>query len=284
MSDLYAVVGNPVAHSRSPLIHAEFARQTRQDLRYEALLAPLTGFTQTVEAFRGRGGKGCNVTLPFKLEAFRLATESSPRARTAEAVNTLKFDGTAIFGDNTDGVGLIRDIQENLGCPIEGKRVLLMGAGGAAQGVLAPLLEERPATLVIANRTPEKALNLAGHMRRLARFRSRLIDAGPYPELKGKEFDIVINATSGSLSGEAPPLPRGVFAPGALAYDMMYAVEPTPFLKFAQAGGAGRLADGIGMLVEQAAESFFLWRGVRPDTAPVIALLKINAQAGAPRP
>lgn len=277
MSDLYAVVGNPVAHSRSPMIHAAFARQTRQDLRYEALLAPLAGFAQTVEAFRSRGGQGCNVTLPFKLEAFRLATESSPRARTAQAVNTLKFDGTAIFGDNTDGVGLIRDIRENLGCPIEGKRVLLMGAGGAAQGVLAPLLEERPATLVIANRTPEKAENLAGHIRRLARFRPLFIGAGPYPELKGKQFDLVINATSGSLAGEAPPLPRGVFAPGALAYDMMYATEPTPFLKFAQAEGAGRLADGIGMLVEQAAESFLLWRGVRPDTAPVITLLKMNA-------
>lgn len=279
MTDLYAVIGNPVGHSRSPLIHAEFARQTRQDLRYEALLAPLAGFAQTVAAFRGRGGKGCNVTVPFKLEAFRLAAELSPRARVAEAVNTLKFCGTETFGDNTDGVGLIRDIQVNLGCPIEGKRVLLMGAGGAAQGVLAPLLEERPATLVIANRTPGKAMDLAGHMRRLERFRSRLIDAGPYPELKGKQFDIVINATSGSLGGEMPPLPRGVFGPGGLAYDMMYGAEPTPFLKFAQAEGAEQLADGIGMLVEQAAESFFLWRGARPDTAPVITLLKMGARA-----
>ena len=157
MSDLYAVVGNPVAHSRSPVIHAEFARQTRQDLRYEALLAPLDGFDQAVRAFRERGGKGLNITVPFKLEAFRLATQLSPRAQMAEAVNTLKFDGQTILGDNTDGVGLIRDIQQNLGCPIKGKRVLLMGAGGAAQGVLAPLLEEHPATLAIANRTPQKA-------------------------------------------------------------------------------------------------------------------------------
>lgn len=278
MSDLYAVVGNPIAHSRSPLIHAEFARQTRQDLRYEALLAPLDGFEPAVRAFRERGGKGLNVTVPFKLEACRLATQLSPRARLAEAVNTLKFDGQTILGDNTDGVGLIRDIQQNLGCAIQGKRVLLMGAGGAAQGVLAPLLEAHPATLVIANRTPQKAVALAGHMRRQERFRSRLIGAGPYPELKGKQFDIVINATSGSLSGEAPPLPRGVFAEGGLAYDMMYGAEPTPFLKVAHAEGAGRVADGIGMLVEQAAESFFLWRGVRPDTAPVITMLRMKAE------
>ncbi|MBI2313061.1 MAG: shikimate dehydrogenase [Betaproteobacteria bacterium] len=278
MTDLYAVVGNPVAHSRSPAIHAEFARATGQDLRYEALLAPFDGLARTLADFRGRGGKGCNVTVPFKLEAFRLAAQLSARAQVAEAVNTLKFDGDAVFGDNTDGVGLIRDIRQNLGWPIEGKRVLLMGAGGAAQGVLAPLLDEHPATLVIANRTPRKAEELAGHMRRIERFRSRLINAGPYPELKGKQFDIVINATSGSLSGELPPLPRGVFAAESLAYDMMYGQALTPFLGFAQAEGAGRLADGIGMLVEQAAESFFLWRGVRPDTAPVITLLKMQQE------
>ena len=270
MIDRYAVIGNPVAHSKSPLIHAEFARQTGQDMAYAALLAPLDGFAATVKRFQAEGGKGLNVTVPFKQEAWKLATRLTDRARLAEAVNTLKFepDG-AILGDNTDGAGLTRDIRENLGISIAGKRVLLMGAGGAARGVLLPLLRQKPERLIIANRTPEKAVELERHFSAYGP-----VEGGDYARLAGRQFDTVINATSSSLSGALPPLPPGVFAPGALAYDMMYGKGLTPFLQFAQANGAAHLADGLGMLVEQAAESFFLWRGVRPQTQPVITLLK----------
>ncbi|MDP2879908.1 MAG: shikimate dehydrogenase [Sulfuricella sp.] len=270
MTDRYAVVGNPIAHSKSPLIHAEFARQTGQDMAYTAILAPLDDFAGTVKQFRAEGGKGLNVTVPFKQEAWKLATRLTDRARLAEAVNTLKFepDGT-ILGDNTDGAGLTRDIRENRGIPFEGKRVLLMGAGGAARGVLLPLLLQKPERLVIANRTPEKAVELE---RRFAAYGP--VEGGDYARLAGSLFDIGINATSSSLSDALPPLPQGVFAPGALAYDMMYGKGLTPFLQFAQTHGAEHLADGLGMLVEQAAESFFLWRGVRPQTSSVIAKLK----------
>jgi len=270
MTDHYAVVGNPIAHSKSPLIHAEFARQTGQNMEYVALLAPLEDFAGTVKAFRAEGGKGLNVTVPFKQEAWKLATRLTDRARLAEAVNTLKFepDG-AIFGDNTDGAGLTRDIRENRGISFAGQRVLLMGAGGAARGVLLPLLLQKPERLVIANRTPEKAVELERHFAAYGP-----VEGGDYARLEGRQFDIVINATSSSLSDALPPLPLGVFAPGALAYDMMYGKGLTPFLAFAQANGAAHLADGLGMLVEQAAESFFLWRGVRPQTQSVISLLK----------
>ncbi len=269
MTDRYAVVGNPIGHSKSPRIHAEFARQTGQDLGYEALLAPLDGFAAAVDAFRTEGGKGMNITVPFKQEAWRYATTLTERARLAEAVNTLKFDGNVVLGDNTDGAGLVRDITVNKNFAVYGKRVLLMGAGGAARGVLLPLLEQKPASLVIANRTAEKAAQLATHFAPYG----KLAGSG-YAPLAGQAFDLVINATSASLSDALPPLPPGVFAPGSLAYDMMYGKGLTPFLEFAQAQGAALLADGLGMLVEQAAESFFLWRGVRPDTRPVIARLK----------
>jgi shikimate dehydrogenase len=271
MTDRYAVVGNPIAHSKSPLIHAEFARQAGQDMAYTAILAQLDGFAEAVRTFRAEGGKGLNVTVPFKQEAWKLATCLTDRARLAEAVNTLKFepDGTAL-GDNTDGAGLMRDIRENLGIAIEGKRVLLMGAGGAARGVLLPLLMQKPAELAIANRTPEKAVELE---RQFAAYGP--IEGGDYARLAGRQFDIVINATSSSLSDALPPLPHGVFASGSLAYDMMYGKGLTPFLQFAKASGAAHLADGLGMLVEQAAESFFLWRGVRPQTQAVINLLKL---------
>lgn len=270
MTDRYAVVGNPIAHSKSPLIHAEFARQTGQDMVYAALLAPLEDFAGTVKKFRAEGGKGLNVTVPFKQEAWKLATLLTDRARLAEAVNTLKFepDGT-ILGDNTDGAGLTRDIRENLGISFAGRRVLLMGAGGAARGVLLPLLLQKPERLVIANRTPEKAVELERHFAAYGQ-----VEGGDYARLAGRQFDIVINATSSSLSDALPPLPQGVFAPGALAYDMMYGKGLTPFLRFARDDGAAHLADGLGMLVEQAAESFFLWRGVRPQTQSVISLLK----------
>jgi shikimate dehydrogenase len=216
------------------------------------------------------------VTVPFKLEAFDLADEVSQRAKDAQAANFLNFDGGRIRADNTDGTGLTRDIAENLGFGIAGRRLLLMGAGGAARGALQPLLALQPAILTIANRTPEKALQLAEAFRYHPAAASSVLSALRYEELAGHRFDLVINATSSSLQGELPPLPAGVFAGGSLAYDMMYDRRLTPFLVFAQFQGAARLADGLGMLVEQAAESFFLWRGVRPETAPVIARLRIK--------
>ena len=274
MTDRYAVVGNPVAHSKSPQIHAEFARATGHDIEYTRLLAPTDGFRATVTAFRDGGGRGVNVTLPFKLEAFDLADEVSARAKAARAANFLSLDGARVHADNTDGAGLVADLTRNLGLQLEGSRVLLLGAGGAAQGVLQPLLACRPAILVIANRTVDKALRLAEGVRHLPGAASTVVSGLGYAELGGHHFDLVVNATASSLQGEVPPLPPGIFAEGATAYDMMYGTEPTAFLMFAVAQGAARVADGLGMLVEQAAESFFLWRGVRPSTAPVIALLR----------
>jgi shikimate dehydrogenase len=267
MADRYAIIGNPIAHSRSPEIHAAFARQTGEDLRYERLLAPLDGFARAVAAFRAAGGRGMNVTLPFKGEAYRLATEATARAREAEAANTLRFDPAGVHGDNTDGVGLVRDLTANLAIPIAGRRVLLVGAGGAARGVIAALLEAGPAELVVVNRTRERAAALE------ARFAGRLRGTG-YATLPQHGFDLVINASSAGLTGEAPPLPESAFASGAAAYDMVYGKGETPFLQLARRSGVTRLADGLGMLVEQAAESFFVWRGVRPATAPVLEMLR----------
>ncbi|QWT46712.1 shikimate dehydrogenase [Azospira inquinata] len=260
MTDRYAVFGNPIAHSKSPFIHGRFAAATGQDLSYEALLAPKDDFPGAVAAFIAAGGKGANVTVPFKEEAFRLCQRRSPRADLAGAVNTLVFRDGEIFGDNTDGAGLVRDLEHNLGLSLAGKRLLLLGAGGAARGVLGPLLAAKPATLVIANRTPAKAADLAARFAHLG-----AVTGGGYGDIQGA-FDVVINATSASLGGDLPPLPAGVFAPGAAAYDMMYGKGDTPFLAFARQQGATLLADGLGMLLEQAAESFFLWRGLRPDT------------------
>ena len=274
MTDRYAVIGNPIAHSKSPQIHAAFARQTGQDIEYKRLLAPLDGFRVTVESFRASGGSGANVTVPFKLEAFDLAGEVSQRAKDAQAANFLSFDSGRIRADNTDGAGLTRDIAGNLGFGMAGRRLLLMGAGGAARGALQPLLAQQPAILTIANRTPEKALQLAEAFRYHSSAASSVLSGLRYDELAGHRFDLVINATSSSLEGELPPLPAGVFAGGSLAYDMMYGKGLTPFLAIAQSQGAARFADGLGMLVEQAAESFFLWRGVRPDTGPVIKRLR----------
>ena len=269
MTDRYAVVGNPVAHSLSPQIHTAFARQTGADIVYTRLLAPLDGFAASIAGFRAEGGAGVNVTLPFKLEAWQFATQRSERAEQAQAVNTLRFDGAVVFGDNTDGAGLVRDIESNCATMIAGKRVLLLGAGGAARGVLLPLINCKPATLVIANRRLDKAQALAQHFNRWG-----ACNACSYSELSAAAFDIVINATSASVAGELPPLPAGVFAPGALAYDMMYGPKALAFLQSAQAQGAARGVDGLGMLVEQAAEAFYVWRGLRPQTAPVIAALK----------
>lgn len=268
MADRYAVVGNPVAHSRSPWIHAEFARATGQDVAYGRIEAPVDAFADEVDRFRAEGGRGANVTLPFKGDAFRYATELTPRARAAEAVNTLRFDGATVLGDNTDGVGLLRDLTANLGRAIEGRSVLLVGAGGAAQGVLAPLVEARPRRLVIANRTPDKARALARRFGASA--------GGGLGEFATEHFDLVINATSAGLGAAdgatSAPVGAAAFAPGALAYDMVYGRD-TPFLALARAAGA-EARDGSGMLVEQAAESFFVWRGVRPETAPVLAALR----------
>lgn len=270
MTDRYCVFGNPVAHSRSPAIHARFAVQCHQDLSYEAILVPLAGFAAAVGGFVAAGGKGANVTLPFKEEAFALCTRRSARAEQAGAVNTLAFVGNEIIGDNTDGAGLVRDIEVNLGFSLAGRRVLLLGAGGAARGVIAPLLERRPAGLFIANRSGDKAETLAGQFSDLA-----TVDAGNFAKTAGQTFDVVINATSASLAGDSLPLPAGIFARGSLAYDMMYGKGETPFMILAREQGAGHLADGLGMLVEQAAEAFAWWRGVRPDTREALARLTV---------
>ncbi len=276
--DRYAVVGNPIAHSKSPWIHAAFARQTGQTLTYEALLAPLDDFAATVARFRAEGGRGLNVTVPFKLEAFALADRRTPRAEAAGAVNTLAFGTDGILGDNTDGAGLVRDLASHLGCPPRGRRILLLGAGGATRGALLPLLDTAPADLCIANRTAHKAVELAQAF--AAHAGTVRIEGCGFEALADQRFDLVINATSASLSGELPPLPPGLYAQGALAYDMMYGRGHTPFLRAALADGAARVADGLGMLVEQAAESFALWRGVRPDSAPVLAELRQLIEAG----
>jgi shikimate dehydrogenase len=268
MTDRYAVIGNPVAHSKSPEIHARFAQQTGEQISYERLLAPLDRFEKTVDDFMDAGGRGANVTVPFKLEAYALATELSVRAQAAGAVNTLCLNGDVIFGDNTDGVGLVTDIVQNAGIALHGKRLLLLGAGGAARGVLLPLLEQQPAQLVIANRTLQKATLLVEEFSAP----HGVLSASGYDTLAGK-YDVIINATSASLADALPPLDGAVFAAGALAYDMMYSRDATPFMRFA-AGHGATVRDGLGMLVEQAAESFFVWRGVRPDTGPVHLALR----------
>ncbi|QKT03679.1 shikimate dehydrogenase [Ectothiorhodospiraceae bacterium 2226] len=270
--DEYAVMGNPVAHSQSPRIHALFAQQTGQRVHYSAIHVDLGGFAQAVGNFAANGGKGLNITVPFKGEAFALADELSERAGEARAVNTFvcRRDGYLI-GDNTDGVGLVRDLTQNHAAPLAGKRVLLLGAGGAARGVLGPLLAEGPAELHIANRTADRAEVLAEAFAATGRVRG-----GGYGGLQGA-YDLIINATSASLGGELPPLPDDALAPGGWCYDMMYGKEPTPFLRWAAAHGAAQALDGVGMLVEQAAESFSIWRKVRPATAPVIAALRAGA-------
>lgn len=270
MTDRYAVIGHPIAHSKSPAIHAAFAAQTAQDLSYEALLAPLDGFAAAVAQFRAQGGRGMNITVPFKEEAWQLADRLTERARLAGAVNTFVFGGD-VLGDNTDGAGLVRDL-EVLGARLAGARVLLLGAGGAARGVILPLIDAGVARLFIANRTADKARALQAHF---AGHDGRgVLAAGGWQQAADAPYDVVINATSASLSDEAPPLPAGLYAPDSLAYDMVYGRGLTAYLKQARDQGAARLADGLGMLVEQAAEAFALWRGVRPDTAAVRATLR----------
>ena len=270
--DRYAVLGNPVAHSQSPFIHAEFARQTGEPVRYERLLCPMDGFGPAVRAFAAEGGRGCNVTVPFKFQAPALAAHRTARARLAQAANVLRFDADGWLADNTDGIGLVRDIEQGAGVSIAGRRVLLIGAGGAAAGVLGPLLEQRPAALVVANRTPQRAEDLVARHAALAAGCGTALSSSGLADA-GTGFDIVLNSSASSLQGAAVPVPGAVLAPGALALDLMYGPAAAPFLAWAHAHGA-RPRDGLGMLVEQAAEAFFVWRGVRPATAPVLAALR----------
>ncbi|OOG47648.1 shikimate dehydrogenase [Polaromonas sp. A23] len=269
-TSVFAVIGNPIGFSKSPLIHGMFAQATGQDMVYTAIEGPLGGFAGTVDAFRAAGGKGLNITAPFKLDAFAYATERSERAQLAGAANAMKFEGERVLAENFDGLGLVRDVTHNLGCLLKGRRVLLLGAGGAARGALLPFLAEEPAELVIANRSMEKAHELAAIGARHGNVRGCA-----YMELLGQAFDVVFNATSASLRGELPPVPATVFAPEGLAYELAYGKGLTPFLRLAQNAGAQRLADGVGMLAEQAAEAFAWWRGVRPDTRAVIDKLTV---------
>lgn len=270
----YAVMGNPIAHSRSPQIHAAFAAQTGIRLTYERIPVDLGGFAQAVGNFRAAGGDGLNVTVPFKQEACRLAERLTERAKRAGAVNTLAFDTDGTLGDNTDGAGLVYDLTRNLGCDLRGRSILLLGAGGAARGVLGPLLDAAPKRLWVANRTLDKAADLA------AAFGHARLHAVPFAATAGEVFDIVINATAASLAHAAPPLPAGCFAADGVAYDMMYG-EDTPFMQLARAQGVRQVHDGLGMLVEQAAEAFLLWHGVRPATAEVLAAWRSGRGAGA---
>ncbi|MCB6184114.1 shikimate dehydrogenase [Leeia sp. TBRC 13508] len=270
MTDRYAVVGNPIAHSKSPIIHAIFAKATNQDLTYDRLLAPLDGFLKEIDLFKSTGGCGLNITVPFKLEAFEYAATQgrlTERAQLAGAVNTLHFSDTGVIGDNTDGAGLVRDITINQATSLTGKRVLLIGAGGASRGALGPILDEQPGKLVIVNRTKAKAEELAELCK------SEIVSGIGFDELT-EHYDIIINASSSSLSAEKLPLPTTVFEACELAYDMMYAAEPTIFMQQAATAGAKKTIDGIGMLIEQAAEAFYVWRHVRPPTTSVFETLR----------
>ena len=267
--DNYCVVGNPVAHSKSPQIHAAFAEQTQQNIFYQAIQVDGGKFKAALKEFQAQGGKGLNITIPFKGEAWEISENRTNRADRALAVNTISFDDAGnIIGDNTDGVGLIRDLTINHDISIKDKDILILGAGGAVRGILDPLFDEQPNKVVIANRTISRSEELADI------FSDRGdISACGFDELAGSRFDIIINGTSASLQGEVPPLPENLLNDNACCYDMMYSKSDTPFVSWAKTHGASKASDGLGMLVEQAAESFFIWRGVRPDTAPVIKML-----------
>lgn len=271
MTDRYAVFGNPISHSKSPEIHARFARQSGQDMTYEAILAPMDKLAESLAQFQAAGGQGANITVPFKEQAFALCDRLTPRAALAGATNTLMFKEGTLFGDNTDGAGLVRDLLSNHQVTLTDKRILLLGAGGAARGVIGPLLEQVPAKLTIANRTASKADAVAAHFHQhgFPNVTGCSLDAIAAP------YDLIINATAASLNGERPPVSSVIFQPSSMAYDMMYGPVLTPFLAWAQQHGA-TVADGLGMLVEQAAEAFYLWRGVRPLTAPVMADLRAH--------
>lgn len=269
-NDKYAVIGNPIEHSKSPLIHSAFARQTGQDMEYGCVLGGPDCFAEDVRRFFAAGGRGMNVTVPFKEQAWEIVDERSPRAESAGAVNTLiGLPSGGLRGDNTDGVGLVRDLTQNHGFDFDGKRLLLLGAGGASRGVLRPLLETGLSELVIANRTVSKALDLASDGASLGPVSGCGLEG-----LAGRQFDLIVNGTSAGLDGAVPTIPGECLAPGGWAYDMLYGDAPTPFRRWGTEHGAACSLDGLGMLVEQAAESFYLWRGVRPATGPVIALLR----------
>lgn len=269
MTDRYAVFGHPISHSKSPRIHTLFAEQTGQALVYTAEDVPSESFEATARGFFENGGKGLNCTVPLKELAYSFADKLSERAQRAKAVNTLALlpDGS-ILGDNTDGAGLVRDLTHNLGLALAGKRVLVLGAGGATRGILAPLLELEPARLWVANRTVSKAETLAAEFSDLG-----TVGASGFEGLAGKCFDVILNATAASLGGDLPPLPDGILAKGGACYDLAYGKAPTPFVRWGIEAGAALSVDGLGMLVEQAAEAFGLWRGVRPETGPVLAAL-----------
>jgi shikimate dehydrogenase len=270
--DAYAVMGNPIAHSKSPQIHQAFARQTGQNITYDAILVDAGGFDQAVGNFVATGGKGLNITVPFKREAWKRVNQRSQRAELAGAVNTIIVNkDQSLTGDNTDGVGLVRDLIQNHDVAIQDKSILLLGAGGAARGVLEPLLMESPAQLLIANRTPDRAHELAGSFSKLGKVKGCAFKA---LNTQTQSWDIIINATSASLQGEVPDIPAGIIGTQSFCYDMMYGAEPTAFMRWAGEHGAARRVDGLGMLVEQAAESFYLWRGVRPQTQEVITTIR----------
>jgi len=285
-ADRYVVIGNPVAHSRSPAIHAAFARQTGEAVQYERLLAPLDGFADTVRKFFADGGYGCNVTTPFKIEAHDMADRLTDRAEAAGAVNTMWIEDGLIHGDNTDGIGLVRDIQDNLDTLLEGRRILLLGAGGAAMGAMLPLIECRPDRIIVANRTAARASDMLEAFAEAGNQYNVELWGGGLDALDGlsedSACDVVINASASSLQGEVPPVPEFLLGPDVLAYDMMYGAAPTVFLAYAAQCGA-RTSDGLGMLVEQAAEAFYNWRGVRPKTAPVLTELRASLLAEAQR-
>jgi|SRR3954468_23564188 len=269
MTDQYAVFGNPINHSKSPAIHRQFAEQTGQDLHYAKQLVATDEFVKAAHEFFKQGGKGLNITVPFKIEAFNFAQQLTPRALRAGAVNTLAIQADGIIlGDNTDGIGMVHDMH-NLGWELEGKRILILGAGGAVRGILQPVLAEHPAQVIIANRTFAKAEELAAHFQDLGD-----VQAKSFEQLYGEQFDIIINGTSASLSGDLPPLPENLLNANAACYDLMYGAEPTVFMQWAQQQGAAKIADGLGMLIGQAAEAFYLWRQIRPEVVPVIMALR----------
>ena len=275
-NDKYAVFGNPIKQSKSPLIHSAFAQQCDQTMHYRAVRVNLDGFCEAANNFFSSGGAGLNVTLPFKEEAFDFAYQKSERAQRAGAVNTLigQADGT-VLGDNTDGIGLVRDMVANLGWTISGQRILILGAGGAVRGVLEPLLREHPKELLVVNRTPQRAVGLAREFGDLGP-----VQGGAYSLIGDRQFDLIINGTSASLAGEMPELPSSLITERSCCYDMAYGAEPTVFMRWAASHASWGVADGLGMLVEQAAESFFLWRKLRPETRPVISQIKTALAAG----
>lgn len=270
MTDKYAVFGNPLSHTKSPLIHRTFARDCNQDLVYTAIETPLEAFAATVDQFRSDGGKGINITAPFKLDAYEYATDRSERAQLSGAANALKFDGDRVYAENFDGVGLVNDLQRNQGFSLTGRTVLLLGTGGAARGAILPILAQSPANLLIANRTLARAEVIK------AQFADNsLIQVCQLDEIPNQPFDLVLNATSASLRGEMPEIESHIFSPDGLAYELAYGKGLTPFLQLAKAAGVSRISDGVGMLVEQAAEAFEWWRGERPETRDLIAKLTI---------